>query len=201
VREVEVEPFFLSKYEMTQAQWERFTGSNPSEFVDPIHPVEQISWVETSLVMKRLGLVLPTEAQWEYAARAGTTTPWWTGNDVKSVRGAGNFADAAYASRYAAQRWEKWLDDGAIVHAPIGSYRANPFGLHDTMGNVYEHCQDLVTREGMGAAKINSPSPRSARGGSFHDGASAARSSARDGTSAEDRDDSAGVRPARAIDP
>src|SRR5690606_29994467 len=85
--EVALAPFFLSKYEMTSGQWLRFTGANPSahlgEKVDLgftlRHPVEQVSWDECDRVLRRMGLVLPTEARWEYAARAGTTTPWSSG--------------------------------------------------------------------------------------------------------------------------
>ena len=98
VHEVSVRPFFLSKYEMTQGQWLGITVQNPSRCPPPTewgqmirpgditlaHPVEHVSWEECSEVLWRLGLVLPTEAQWEYAARAGTETPWWTGADPAS---------------------------------------------------------------------------------------------------------------------
>ena len=83
-----VEPFFLSKYEMTQAQWERFTGTNPSQFQRPTLPVTDVSWSDCVEVVRKLALVLPHEVQWEHAARAGTATAWWTGQGDASLEGA-----------------------------------------------------------------------------------------------------------------
>ena len=184
---------------MTQAQWERFTGVNPSEYQNPSHPVESISWRSARTVLARLGLVLPTEAQWEYAARAGTQTPWWTGGEPQSMKGAGNFADVHYAQSFREQTWEMWLDDGAGIHAPVGSYRPNPFGLHDMTGNVYEACEDQVSF----AVDPSAPSRllRSMRGGSYHDLVRFGRSANRDFNYENDADSSQGVRPARTIDP
>jgi serine/threonine protein kinase/formylglycine-generating enzyme required for sulfatase activity len=209
--EVEIAPFFLSKYEMTEAQWERFTGSNPSEYRGDLLPVESISWSTSTAVMKKLGLALPTVAQWEYGARGGTATPWWTGSEAKSVSGAGNFADTSFAHISLAERFDAWLDDGAPLIASIGSYRPNPFGLHDTMGNVYEACQDqwpqprwIVNNLGQDS-EVRIPAPprllRAMRGGSFRDPVESARSAHPDGTSADDRDEVIGLRPARLIDP
>lgn len=129
---VDVEPFLLSKFEMTQGQWERCTGENPSLeqpdmnlFHAPTNPVNQVDWEPCELVLGRLGLVLPHERQWEYAARAGTTTPWWTGNENAAVRAAENLMGDK---------------DGYRQIAPVGSFRANRFGLYDVLGNVSEWC-------------------------------------------------------------
>src|SRR5262245_14637069 len=151
VHEVSLDPFFLSKYEMTQAQWARLTGQNPSDDRDgnaAILPVEQVSWFSCDELMRRLQLTLPTEAQWEYAARAGTETIWWTGGEKESLEGAANLADVANQRMMQASLGggdvEAWLDDGHARSSPVGSYRANPFGLHDVVGNVSEWCRDSM---------------------------------------------------------
>ncbi|MCP3961498.1 MAG: SUMF1/EgtB/PvdO family nonheme iron enzyme [bacterium] len=147
------DPFFLSKYEMTQGQWLRVNHDNPSarpagEVVDGRrhtlrHPVEKVTWWAADKTMQRLGLTLPTEAQWEYAARAGTSSVWWAGDHIEDVRGIGNIGDQRYyrTGRIERDRAAPW-DDGYQHSAPVGIYRANPFGLHDTVGNVWEWCRD-----------------------------------------------------------
>jgi serine/threonine protein kinase len=98
---IELDAFFLSKFEMTQGEWRAATGENPSyyggEAGDPkkragsaLHPVENVTWNQCDRVLERMGLTLPTEAQWEYACRAGTETVWYTGDEVASLRGYEN---------------------------------------------------------------------------------------------------------------
>ncbi|MCR9248097.1 MAG: bifunctional serine/threonine-protein kinase/formylglycine-generating enzyme family protein [bacterium] len=191
--EITIAPFFLGKFEMTQAQWVRITGSNPAghcagtQFkkarITDLHPIESISYLDAVRWLGRMGCRLPTEAQWEYAARAGTTTVWWTGNDRRSLIDAANLADQhPHNSGEARVHWEveDW-DDGFTHHAPVGSFRPNAFGLHDVCGNVSEWCRDWYggyghpAREGDGYRTRRDMFYVTARSGSFSDPAPAQR--------------------------
>lgn len=215
---VKLAPFLVSKYEMTQAQWMRSARMKPSrissmEISDELrlkHPVENISWDNASEILWRLGMSLPTESQWEYVARAGTNTPYWTGMDSRSLQGAANLADRAYRERggptYADA--ELSIDDGfGASHAPIGSYRANAFGLHDVLGNVAEWCYDAygsydLPADGLSARRMagrGESGNRVHRGGSFRDGPGSLRCSARGRAAIEYRADTLGVRPTREL--
>ncbi|NOT29479.1 MAG: SUMF1/EgtB/PvdO family nonheme iron enzyme [Planctomycetes bacterium] len=202
VHAVTLTPFFLSKYELTQGQWQRFVGGNPSRYgphdyetswnrsgrkMDLLHPVELVSWTTCMEVLARLGLDLPTESQWEYGSRGGTTSAWWTGSAKESLVGAGNVADTFGKKNGGPASWvyEEWLDDGNTVHARVGSYTANAFGLHDVVGNVWEWCRDVYggyenpVRAGDGEREVEGSSRRVYRGGSFAHAASDARSANR----------------------
>ena len=116
---------------------------------EPTLPVGDVDWNEAARVLARVGLELPTEAQWEYAARAGTTTPWWTGPDRGSLSGAELFAPKPLS--------------------PVGRLRPNAFGLHDVAGNVAEWCRDRFARyefpraPGIGRAARRSTRPERPR--------------------------------------
>jgi formylglycine-generating enzyme required for sulfatase activity len=223
--EAVLDPFFISKFEMTQGQWLRTKGVNPSEFqagYEPrggkvhtlLHPVEQMSWHDAAELLRRLGFVLPTEVQWEHACRAGTVTPWWTGAAKESLEGAGNLADRSArewgATWPSLDDWKELLD-GWPVHAPVGTFRPNPFGLHDIYGNVAEWTRDVTCSyreswlragDGLrtGRPAAGSPDSRVARGGSFASSAYETRSSTRPSYGGARRHGHIGLRPARALE-
>ena len=153
--QVTLSAFYMGRYEVTQAQWTAKMGSNPSYFVpqngyssDTTKPVEQVSWnmiASASGFMSVTGLRLPTEAEWEYAYRAGTTTAFHsypgqpTGFNDDTL--LGNIAWFYPAS-------------GSQTHA-VGGKLANGLGLHDMAGNVYEWCQDWY--EPYSSASVTNP--------------------------------------------
>jgi formylglycine-generating enzyme required for sulfatase activity/serine/threonine protein kinase len=199
-RIVPLEPFLLSKYEMTQGQWMRFTGENPSFYPHKasyeenqralLRPVEQIDWPSADRVLRRLGLTLPTSAQWEYALRAGTSTVFSTGDDPASLAGTANMGD----------------EQGTTF--PVGSFPANALGIHDMVGNVWEWCRDwhlpnrAPVRDGDGERIAPAgASYRVYRGGGFTTNPGNVRSSYASGNSPGYRSSNLGVRPARSLDP
>lgn len=121
----------------------RFTGFAQ----DDLHPVVNVSWndaVEFCLWLSRKEgkeYRLPTEAEWEYACRAGTIGRWWFGDDVEAVTRCGNIADASAKAKWSAE-FSIGADDGHAFTAPVGSFRANPWNLYDMHGNVFEWCAD-----------------------------------------------------------
>jgi serine/threonine protein kinase/formylglycine-generating enzyme required for sulfatase activity len=220
IHRVPLDPFFLSKYEVTQAQWQRLAHRNPSRFnihtpvmfedeqpYSLMHPVEQLVWADARDVLFTADLVLPTEAQWEYAARAGTTTVWWWGNETGPAAQAANIADETF-SRLDGRRglWEQGVRDGHVHVARVGSFRANDFGMHDVTGNVWEWTSDLYgryelpVRPGDGAREVSASPDRVARGGSWDSDLNGARHVRRANFTPDFRG-SIGVRPARAIEP
>jgi serine/threonine protein kinase/formylglycine-generating enzyme required for sulfatase activity len=216
ILEVKLHPFFISKYEMTQSQWLRLVLVNPSNYspgdrfggedVGLANPVEEVTWEDCDLWLGRLGLVIPTEAQWEYAARGGTTTPRWTGIGTEGLVRAANLADEFCRRNGGPSNWqyESW-NDGHTVHTAIGSFEPNPFGLHDVLGNVSEWCRDWLVpsarplRDGDGMCTTYLTRNRVYRGGSFASVAALARSAVRIGASPDHSAELLGVRPARAV--
>jgi formylglycine-generating enzyme required for sulfatase activity len=170
-------PFALGQYLVTQAQWEAVMGSNPSRFPgDPSRPVENVSWDEVQQFIQKLQARepevvyrLPTEAEWEYAARAGSIGAYCFGDN------------AAQLQRYA---WYH-VNAGGSTH-PVGQLLANAWGLHDMHGNVWEWVQDWYGSYAAAAAvdpigPAAAGSVRLMRGGGWSGGASNCRAAHRSG--------------------
>ena len=197
VHEVEIsEGFWLGKYEVTQGEWESVMGSNPSHYKgDSRRPVERVSWHDVQAFIDTLNAAagsvvyrLPTEAEWEYACRAGTTTRWSLGDED------GN--DESLLGNYA---WYRGNNDPYATKA-VGDKSPNSWGLHDMHGNVWEWVQDWYSSSYYNSSpRVDPPGPTSGsvrvfRGGAFNIGAQTLRSARRGGNSPGDRDGGFGAR-------
>lgn len=181
---VRVSSFEISKYEVTQELWEAVMGENPSRFQDcPQCPVEQVSWNDVQIFLKNVDQEtgvqyrLPTEVEWEYAARGGSQS--------RGYRYAGSNNPGSVA----------WYEDnsGDETH-PVGQKQPNELGLYDMSGNVSEWVQDWYDEEYYSSSPVDNPSGPSTgarrveRGGSSFDGAYHCRAAARYGYSQGNRD-------------
>jgi formylglycine-generating enzyme required for sulfatase activity len=181
-----VEDFAIGKYEVTQAQWEAVMGSNPSHFNDCADcPVERVSWNDVQDYIAKLNertgkqYRLPTEAQWEYAARAGTQTPFWSGECIHTDQ-------ANYDGNYDYNGCGAKTGVYCQKTLPVGSLEANPWGLYDVLGNVWEWTCSLYDK-GYGGAESkcagkNEAGSRSLRGGSWGGRPPGVRAAFRSGT-------------------
>ena len=181
-------PYYIGKFEVTQEQWENVMGDNPSVTKGAKLPVTDVSWLYCQEFIKKLnaktkgGYRLPTESEWEYACRAGTTTAYSYGASLTK-------SDANI--------------DGASIK-PVGNYRPNAFGLYDMHGNVWEWCEDWYGEDSAGS--VTDPqgpatgTSRVMRGGSFVINESFARSSTRGILSPAGRSGGGGLRLARTTD-
>jgi formylglycine-generating enzyme required for sulfatase activity len=198
--------FYLGRYEVTQAQWQARMGSNPSSFQSPSsdvpadqvpnRPVERVSWnmiAGAGGFMAQTGMRLPTEAEWEYAYRAGTTTAFhgFTGylNGTNDDTLVGNIA---------------WYGSNSNSQTrPVGGKASNGFGLHDMAGNVWEWVNDWYSSSYYASSPSqNPPGPssgptRGLRGGSWTDGTGVPRASYRLGEGPELQDHYRGFRVAK----
>ena len=176
--------FWLGRYEITQAQWESVMGTTPwvgQSYVQahPNHPAVYISWNDMETFVGRLNEAagetlyrLPTEAEWEYAARAGTTTRWSFGEDESQLRDYAWYAESAWNA-------------GLQYAQPVGTKRPNPWGLYDMHGNVWEWVQDWYDSSYYGSSpSVDPPGPttgsgRVFRGSAFSNSARRVRSASR----------------------
>jgi len=154
------QPFYMSVYEVTQEQYEKVLGMNPSKFTGPKYPVHMASWNDAQIFCQSLSSLvgerfrLPTEAEWEYACRAGTVTPFYWGY--------------GYDGRYA---WS--LDNSRGALHEVGTRLPNAWGLYDMSGNLWEWCEDSYdeypsTSDELMIPEKSSDKDRILRGGSWN---------------------------------
>jgi len=168
--------FFLGETPITQAQWFEIMRTKPSHFKGAMRPVEQVSWNDAMAFVRKLNklkcqppgwsFALPSEAQWEYACRAGTASPWYFGDSLTPKHA--NYGDV-----------------GIYRTSDVGSFPENKWGLRDMHGNVWEWCHDRYGKleGGINPMGAKSGRLRVARGGSWRFGPELCRSASRsDGT-------------------
>ncbi|MCL2928267.1 MAG: SUMF1/EgtB/PvdO family nonheme iron enzyme [Trichodesmium sp. MAG_R01] len=168
---VDVPEFWMGKYVVTQQQWQAIMGNDPSLFKGKNRPVERVSWNNATEFCQKLSKKtgrdyrLPSEAEWEYACRAGTTTPFYFGETI-----TGELANYNASKTYADEPKGEYREQTT----PVGQFPPNAFGLYDMHGNVWEFCQDVghSNYDGApvdGSAWVNGgdSSVRVVRGGSW----------------------------------
>ena len=172
VHRVYVDAFFLDKTEVTVAEYRFFCRATnrkmppQPEWSSDDHPVVNVSWYDASAYAQWMGKRLPTEAEWEYAARAHASEPFGYSVTGKSIYGHswGNIADQSILSVKTRFPIKEQYDDGYPFAAPVGSFPANFFGLHDLEGNVLEWCQDWYSPDGYSDPQnMNPTGPSSGR--------------------------------------
>ncbi|MCU0725414.1 MAG: formylglycine-generating enzyme family protein [Planctomycetes bacterium] len=209
VRTVRAPPFLLARTECPQAIYEKTGGKGWPQWKGPNLPVENVNFTEVGAWCARNGLRLPSEAEWEYACRAGTTTRYFAGDDPKSLAGFANIADAYLLGHYR-ELWSgampptctREVNDGFAGTAPVGRFKPNPFGLHDMHGNVWEWCADAFRKNYEGAPAHAGPNlkgeagRRVIRGGSWFTPSGMCRSATRAWLAEDSRSRDLGFRPA-----
>lgn len=181
------EPFYLGKYEVTQEQWEKIMGENPSRFKKRTNPVENVSWDDIQIFIRKLNLRegsgqyrLPTEAEWEYAARAGSSTVYSFGNNPGLL---------------ATHAW--YMENSKESTHPVGEKSPNAWGLHDMYGNVWEWVSDRYGDYPKSSMDPQGPSHgngRVIRGGSWYSSERLCRSAVRHEVQPRSRNDDLGFR-------
>ena len=185
-KKVWVDSFYIGKYEVTQGEWSKIMGTNPSKFdASPDNPVENVSWNEASEFVRRfneatsLKAALPTEDQWEYAARSRGRNWRWAGTNDSE-----NICEFSWCIGNAENKTHK-----------VGSKRANGLGVYDMSGNVWEWCKDLYSPKSSGEPEY--PEERKYRvikGGAWSTGYGALMTTAREGSDPISRASDNGLR-------
>ncbi len=176
------------------------------------HPVVNVSWNDAvefcNWLSKKESKTyrLPTEAEWEFACRAGTTTRYYSGDDPETLAKVGNVADAAAKAKFPEWKYTIKANDGYVFTAPVGKFKPNAFGLYDMHGNAWQWCADWYGAEYYAESPADDPTgpdtgdDRVLRGGSWGRGPVSSRSARRFGFAPDDRDYVTGFRVARTQD-
>ena len=151
VHEVCLKPFQMDKYEISQGLFQSIMGHNPARFKGADRPVERVTWHEADEFCRKNNKRLPTEAEWEYAARGGTKTEFYWGDVFEPDKS--NLCDITCDMNISAKN----VSDGFSSTAPVGSFPANPWGLHDMAGNVYEWTADWHSAGYYATAPMDDP--------------------------------------------
>lgn len=147
--------FWIGKFEVTQEQWSSVMGENPARFQGASRPVENVSWTQCQKYIEKINaegnakVSLPTEAQWEYACRAGTTTPFNFGAQIDFSKG--RMLNLAIMPR---MMFATYLNLSQQGTAAVGSYPPNAWGIYDMHGNVWEWCQDCYAKDYRAALNL-----------------------------------------------
>lgn len=217
VHKVRVEAFLIGRYEVTVGEWRACAAAGACPIAgaehdaDPRHPIALVSWDDVQLYLAWLGrrtgrqYRLPSEAEWEYAARAGSETQYTWGNTETTICQHANILDVSGHAAHPAWTWAEGCDDGYAEAAPVGSFAPNAWGLHDMIGNVWEWVADCWHPNYEGAPDTARPwmeegcSKHVNRGGGWGNHARTARVSTRDGDIHSAHSDGMGFRVARSI--
>lgn len=175
--------YYLATTETTRAQYALVMSGARIDDAAKDHPQRNVAWADAALFCEKIGGRLPTEAQWERAARAGTSTAFWWGAERDGSRYA-NVLDASAARAVQGAGTPFEFTDGHALVSPVAAFAPNPWGFHDMTGNVSEWCRDtfVAARENLprtNPCASENPDVRVARGGSFARGREPSRVAAR----------------------
>jgi formylglycine-generating enzyme required for sulfatase activity len=185
---------------------EKYSWRSTGFIQSDLHPVVNVSWNDAMEFCRWLGRVdgkpyrLPTEAEWEYACRAGTTTRYSYGDDPEGAPAAANVADAAFTAQFPELKGLIKAGDGDAYTSPVGSFAPNRFGVYDMHGNAWEWCADWFDAEYYAKSPPNDPGGPTAgeervyRGGGWFNCARGWRSASRSASQPENRNLSLGFR-------